>query len=176
MYTSKDWEGVVDKFWDAQKAVFHMPAKSTSAGSHIHIAPGLRQRWSLEQLKNIAVGVACFERYIREILPASRRDNKYCPGNTTKSDRLRGYYSDADGWRPLLSALRTMNRAEVISLMQSDRNVLWNFRPAADDGIGTIEFRGGRHLRGPARTKWWISFAVAYIHFLLQQVGEAYCP
>ena len=57
-------------------------------------------------------------------------------------------------------------------LMQMERKVLWNFKPAANDGTGTIEFRGGRHLRGPVRTKRWIAFAVSCVHFLLEMVSR----
>lgn len=36
-------------------------------------------------------------------------------------------------------------------------------------GSGTIEFRGGRHLRGPNRTFWWITFAVCFVSLALRQ-------
>lgn len=170
-HTSKDWESRIDAFWHAQNTVFHMPAKNKSCGSHVHVAPGTRQRWSLEQLRNIAVGITCYEKQVREMLPVERRDNEYCRENTSSSGRLISYYSASEGWNPLKSAVRGLSRASLISLMQNGRRVLWNFEPAAESGIGTIEFRGGRHLRGHVRTKRWIAFAVAYIHFLLEEVS-----
>jgi len=54
-------------------------------------------------------------------------------------------------------------------LMQSDRRVLWNFEHVVpgDRCTGTVEFRGGRGLRGPDRTKWWIAFVVSFIQYCI---------
>lgn len=54
--------------------------------------------------------------------------------------------------------------------MQGNRYVLWNFDNVAQDKSGTIEFRGGRFLRGEVRTKRWMAFTVAFIHAMLQLV------
>lgn len=50
----------------------------------------------------------------------------------------------------------------------SNRLITWNFLNTVQghEGnfkSGTVEFRGGRHLRGKIRTKRWIAFAVAFI-------------
>lgn len=37
---NQQWEREIALFWDAQKAVFHGPARSTACGTHIHITPG----------------------------------------------------------------------------------------------------------------------------------------
>ncbi|KAK6441238.1 hypothetical protein LTR95_002537 [Oleoguttula sp. CCFEE 5521] len=56
--------------------------------------------------------------------------------------------------------------AGIVGLMQEERYVLWNFANLLKTKK-TIEFRGGRGLRGPKRTKWWIAFVVGFIDFLL---------
>ena len=52
-----------------------------------------------------------------------------------------------------------------------DRRVLWNFEHVVPGSTGTIEFRGGRGLRGPVRTKWWIAFVIAFVNLCAPQVG-----
>jgi hypothetical protein len=65
------------------------------------------------------------------------------------------------------------NKGQICELMQgTDRGshyVLWNFQNVVG-ASGTIEFRGGRHLRGPNRSKWLITFTVAFISITLKQV------
>ncbi|KAF4957003.1 hypothetical protein FGADI_3415 [Fusarium gaditjirri] len=53
------------------------------------------------------------------------------------------------------------------NIMQNDRYVLWNFDNIVPGSSGTIEFRGGRCLRGEIRTKRWIAFTIALIQALL---------
>ncbi|KAK6433142.1 hypothetical protein LTR95_010679 [Oleoguttula sp. CCFEE 5521] len=159
-------EGEIDTFWPAHKKVFHVPEQSIDCGSHVHVSPsGIK--WSLAQLKNIAVGTVYFEALIHAMLPATRRHNSYCRKNSTSSSRLGSYISGGQqGWRNFMAAATGTNRETLIALMQSDRKVLWNFTHIVDDGIGTIEFRGGRGLRGERRSKWWIAFAVSYLNLL----------
>lgn len=71
------------------------------------------------------------------------------------------------------------NANELCSYMQAsidNRKVLWNFqntvsRPGYTTS-GTIEFRGGRHLRGKVRTLRWITFAIAFISMALGEVND----
>ncbi len=56
---------------------------------------------------------------------------------------------------------------KIFECMQKDGYVLWNLEDTTDDKCGTIEFRGGRHSRGPGRTNRWISFAVCFIALAL---------
>jgi len=51
-----------------------------------------------------------------------------------------------------------------------DRRVLWNFEHVVPGSTGTIEFRGGRGLRGPVRTKWWIAFVIAFVNLCAPQI------
>ena len=54
---------------------------------------------------------------------------------------------------------------------KKDRYVLWNFDNVVQPGgSGSVEFRGGRAFRGPVRTKRWIAFVMAFVHFCLNQV------
>ncbi|OQO15258.1 hypothetical protein B0A48_00641 [Cryoendolithus antarcticus] len=165
-HPQRNWEDEIDTFWTAYKKVFHMPEQSSNCGSHGHVSPSGR-RWSLGQLRNIAVRIVYFEALIQAMLPATRGNNSYCQKNSTSSSRLGSYISGGQqGWRNFIAAVTGANRETLVTLMQSDRKVLWTFTHIVDEGIGSIEFRGGRGLRGEIRSKWWIAFAVSYIKLL----------
>jgi hypothetical protein len=58
------------------------------------------------------------------------------------------------------------------------RRTLWNFQNLARGPTAgypptyTVEFRGGRHMRGHLRTLAWLSFAVTFIAMALQEVRQ----
>lgn len=109
--TNSDWEDQITKFWDAQKAVFKRPDGSTKCGTHVHITPGSAKKWSLPQLKRIAIGIIRYEDLIRELLISHRRtlrsstsperivrSNFYCQSNSSSrsSSRDRGSFQRED--------------------------------------------------------------------------------
>lgn len=68
-----------------------------------------------------------------------------------------------------------MNETQICRYMQGDRYVLWNFENISKPGgIGTIEFRGGRGMRGVIKTRWWIAFVVGFVHLLLTEVQSQF--
>jgi hypothetical protein len=164
-----DWAQNIDTFWDGMRAVFHMPERSDSCGSHVHVSSGSNRRFGFTQLKTIAFGIVVFERLVLALLMSNRVHNRYCQPNTAGSVRLRR----CNGSRGAIAALIAgANDAETLrDIMQDDRYVLWNFSNIVPGGSGTIEFRGGRFLRGEVRTKRWIAFTVAFIHAM----GSAVC-
>lgn len=107
------------------------------------------------------------------LLPASRYSNDFCTPNTFRSKRLRNLnerYGFQNAWfvhdaRAQIQATRSIT--ELKELMQGkgqeSRRVLWNFENLLEGGSGSLEFRGGRTLRGPARTKRWICFTLAFV-------------
>ncbi|KAI0099792.1 hypothetical protein GGR51DRAFT_384307 [Nemania sp. FL0031] len=181
--TDRNWSDDIDGFWDAMGAVFHQPIRSPKCGSHVHISPGpiapgrgqadsgtslaaARGHYSLHQLKVIAFGVVVYEPLVLLVLPASRHENLYCRPNTKSSSQLGGC-SNLQQMRQLIASARSLEQLKDI--MQADRRVIWNFENTLMGKSGTIEFRGGRGLRGRNRTKWWIAFAVSFIHFVLKE-------
>ncbi|OTB06101.1 hypothetical protein M426DRAFT_319173 [Hypoxylon sp. CI-4A] len=184
----RNWDDDIDAFWNAMGAIFHQPTGSIKCGSHVHISPGVFSagllppsryltdsrmslvgaggRYSLHELKVIAFGIAVYEPLVLLVLPASRHDNVYCRPNTKSSTRLSSCDS-LQQMRQLISSAQSVDQLKDI--MQADRRVLWNFENTLPGKSGTIEFRGGRALRGRNRTKWWISFAVSFIHFVLKE-------
>ncbi len=155
--------------WAAMRAVFHMPEKSPLCGSHIHISRGPGRSFTLSQLKTIAYGIVLYEPLVLKFLVDSRVGNDYCRPNSQNSSRLRGVPA---GSRAQLIA--AAGAAEALkTIMQDDRRVLWNFANIVPGKTGTIEFRGGRGLRGGVRTKWWIAFTVSFIHAVLTMVRPA---
>lgn len=162
-----DWENQIDVFWTAMSAVFHMPQRSNKCGSHIHISSNGATSFSLRQLKTIAYGIVLYEPLIIECLMANRTTNAYCQRNTAASTRLRS----CSGLPDIANVISGVSdRESLIQVMQDDRRVLWNFENVARGKSGTIEFRGGRCLRGPVRTKRWIAFAVALVQAILSMV------
>jgi hypothetical protein len=102
------------------------------------------------------------------MLPPTTRDHEYCRRNSVSSSRLKAYRLQQDGWHRLISVIRSSGKAEIRNLMETVRRVLWNFDNAVS-GTGTVEFRGGRYLRGSVRTKRRIAFAIAYVHLFVTQ-------
>ncbi|KAI0099790.1 putative amidoligase enzyme-domain-containing protein [Nemania sp. FL0031] len=172
--TTFDWEEEIDLFWTAWRRVFHMPKKSTKCGAHIHISPCPSKHFTMRELKDIAYGIVFYEPLVEELLPKDRRNNKYCELNTRHSSKLLSYYQDDSDLPIIWDFIFDIEFADDLrDFMQEntgdkkDRYVLWNFANIFD-GSGTIEFRGGRGLRGPVRTKRWISFVVSFIDMILK--------
>jgi len=146
-----------------------------TCGSHVHVAPKGRS-YTLPELKIIAFAIITHEHLLDAFLPKQRLDNRYCKKNSAVSARLKGFFVNGRSsvtFSAIATFLRARNeKAEVRELMQGveqgDRYVIWNF--ANINKSGTIEFRGGRHLRGPNRSNWWITFAVSFISLALNQV------
>lgn len=164
--TAADWDQEIDVFWDAMRAVFHMPQRAGTCGSHVHVSRGRNARFTLAELKTIAYGIVVYEDRVMELLMAYRQDNAYCKPNSKNSFRLQR----AGGNRVLIAnMIRSAATPEALrDIMQNSRYVLWNFDNVAANKSGTIEFRGGRFLRGEVRTKRWMTFAVAFIHAMLR--------
>ncbi len=163
-----NWEHEIDTYWAAMRAVFHMPEREDSCGSHVHVSKGPNHRFTLAQLKTIAYGIVLYEPLVMGLLMPNRVDNRFCKPNGQHADRLRQNTSHTARAQLIAGAA---NEAGLRDIMQNnDRYVLWNFSNTVPDKSGTIEFRGGRGLRGEVRTKRWITFAVALIHALLTMV------
>ncbi|KAK8115645.1 swim zinc finger domain protein [Apiospora sp. TS-2023a] len=181
--TDRDWESEVDRFWDSMKAVFHMPVRSPKCGSHVHISPASRE-FTLSEVKRLAFGVLFYETATIPILPRERRDHEYCVRNSERSPDLKRLLLETNGLNEngLNAVASRINKAksnqDIIDLMQGDekdnRRVLWNFANLREGGSGSVEFRGGRGLRGPVRTKRWIAFAVAFVHMVLDKVRKTH--
>ncbi|KAI1116789.1 putative amidoligase enzyme-domain-containing protein [Nemania sp. NC0429] len=161
----QNWEGDIDTFWSAMRAVFHMPERSSRCGSHIHMSRSRGKRFSLSQLKTIAYGIVIYEPLIVHLLMPNRAHNEYCQLNTENSSQLTMCGSS---WPAIARLIKSATSAEVLrDIMQDNRYVLWNFDNIVSGRSGTIEFRGGRCLRGEIRTKRWIAFTIAIIHAIL---------
>lgn len=199
LQTNSPWHTEIDAFWSAQAAVFHMPDISTRAGTHIHITPAPARQWSTDQVRKIAYGIVHYEDLIQKMLPAHRRtdvsthdptrvgppisltghrlEHHYCIANSRSSSNLNRYFHHSGDsaqsrmikLRCLDNSLQCMDKKQIVRHMQGDRYVLWNFQNI-NNSKGTIEFRGGRGVRGVNRTRWWIAFVVGFIHYLLTEV------
>jgi hypothetical protein len=177
MSTDEVWEEEIGLFWNAVGRVFHVPDSPDVCGTHIHVSPKPRKRFSLRKLKAIAFGVIFFEPLAEKLLPPSRQQNKYCKPNTKHSSDLLACYDD-ENLRLIREQIQDLDSAEEVrdymqyrSGTNRDRYVLWNFDNTLPGKSGTVEFRGGPRLRDPKQTNGWISFVVAFVHLCLQMVG-----
>lgn len=170
-----DWEEELDLFWEAMRIVFQ-PTQNKTCGSHVHITPQIKI-FTVEQLKSIAFAIITQEHLIRALLPAERDGSKYCKMNSKVSSVLKHYVQNGKN-KAVFEQIRTYvkqctTKEHILHLMQGSedgsRYVIWNFKNIVARS-NTIEFRGGRHLRGPVRTKWWIAFPIAFISMALRQV------
>ncbi|KAI9716674.1 MAG: hypothetical protein M1812_005212 [Candelaria pacifica] len=162
----------IDPFWKVTRKIFNIQ-KNTSCGAHIHVGLSGRdpnRRYQLAELMKVAYAVATQEKFILQILPQERVDNDYCRPSSFRSEELKldledepDIHSEWPFSRIAKALLRMKNREALIEYMQAgSRYVLWNFKNVVGRS-GTVEFRGGRHLRGPVRTKRWIAFTVSFV-------------
>lgn len=162
------------------RAVFHIPRRVLRCGSHVHVSPG-RGSFYLKELQAIAFAVVFYDEQVQQVLPQSRRNYHYCVPNNKHSQYLKG--KSISEVAALINAVK--NKEKLVEIVQglskTDRPVLWNFHNVTrmpfteEPAIGTVEFRGGRCLRGPVRTKRWISFAVAFMILAIQEVCRTKC-
>lgn len=171
--SSTSWETKIEKFWRVLRKMFEV--EKSNCGTHIHIAP-IGRNYTLKEAKTIAFACCYYERYIISCLPEERRNHEYCRRNTQVATKM-GQLYEARTSRSLVqiaSDLNTLSRFEdLITYMQGDnRRVLWNFHNLCYNSKGTIEFRGGRHLRGPIRSMAWITFAQVFVLMALDEVSH----
>ena len=187
----QNWEVDIDSFWAAYDNVFEIPQTSELPGFHIHVSPGPSHvsgsgAYTLNECKAIAFGCVVFDHFVYQMLPLTRRENGYCTANTLQSRFLKN-----QSIKSIIQQLENVqSKNHLITIMQGDnpktqRYVLWNFvniAPKTGEALGTesgtIEFRGGRGMRGEVRTKRWIAFAIAFIDLCLTKVcqcRQSYC-
>ena len=180
MKTDENWEEHIKLFWEAMSKVFKPVEKDISCGSHIHVAP-IGRRWTLDELKKIAFAVCIYETYVCAVLPSERRNNQHCERNSKIGTRMGNTLRQrtSASLRTIANEIKAKaNANDLCAYMQAsidNRKVLWNFqntlnRPGYTTS-GTVEFRGGRHLRGKVRTLRWITFAIAFISMALGEVS-----
>lgn len=161
--SSTAWQDDIELFWQATRKMFRVQ-RNESCGSHVHVAPTGR-KYTLGELKYVAFAVVCYEANLMTMLPRVRQNHPYCQMNTRASAQL------ANGIRigSVRNDIRSLTTYQaVVQYMQGDtRTCLWNFRNVT--GSGTVEFRGGRHLRGANRTYAWVTLAVAFIGLALEE-------
>lgn len=182
MKSSHRWEDTVAKFWEVMADLFDIK-KNLTCGTHIHVAPW-QARFTLQQAQTIAFACCYWEPYVVSFLPVERRDYGYCQRNTALASRMGYLYrkETPSAWKTIAHEIkRTNNFEELCTYMQggmgSDhRKVLWNFQNLCNE-TGTIEFRGGRHMRGPNRTLRWVTFTIVFVLMALETVSfpPGYC-
>jgi hypothetical protein len=174
----ENWEEQVAALWHVVKDNFKV-YKNETAGTHVHVAP-IDRSFKLCEMKAIAFACCYYEPYILSILPYERRNHRYCNRNSNvvqpMGDLVRA--QSVCGVWTLREEINSLESVEQVceflqgGMKKEHRYVLWNFQNLARR-TGTIEFRGGRHLRGPVKTMWWITFVVVFVSMAIDQVGRA---
>jgi hypothetical protein len=178
LHITNEWEKELTLFWAAIRKVFKV-MENYSCGSHIHVAP-VGRKYTLAELKTIAFAIVTHEHFVKSMLPSARRDNRYCNLNSEVSPQLKALLQNgknATVFKTIGERIKSMqNSNQIMELMQGTsqgaRYVVWNFKNIASGRSGTIEFRGGRHLRGPNRSFWWITFTIVFISLALKKVSD----
>ena len=178
MKSSDDWDHKVKNFWLAVRLLFR-PQINKTAGTHIHVAPW-KKKFTLKQAQTIAFACCYYEPYIISFLPRERRDNKYCRRNTRVPGRMGSLYNrkTSTAIAQIASDIKKKTSAKAIvdyiqgGVTSQHRYVLWNFQGLLRPTTGTIEFRGGRHMRGQNLTRRWIAFVIIFTLFALSEVRE----
>ncbi|KAK5457171.1 hypothetical protein LTS15_004952 [Exophiala xenobiotica] len=170
--TAYNWEDEIDFFWTSWGEVFKLPRRSAKCGSHIHVSPGPDKCFTLMELKKIACGIIYYADNLTDMLPQSRRNNQYCQMNWEVLGIGWGNCDSEDMRQAMKTIWEIDDKGRLKNFMQDDRYVLWNFEHVAPTDTcnscsGTVEFRGGRGLRGPNRTKWWIAFVLSFIQLCI---------
>ena len=169
------WYHELSAFFQAVTQVMFLEYNE-SCGCHIHMS-SWNGKFSLSQLKKIAYAVVVFEKHVFEILPESRRRNKYCKPNTTESSQLQAIFKNGrnrDSFEELADRLDddVNSLADLKALMHDARSdsryVLWNFNNICT--TGTVEFRGGPQIRNESWTIAWAVFALAFIKLAISEV------
>jgi hypothetical protein len=178
------WEHKIKLFWEALRSEFEVQ-KDPLCGSHIHIAP-IGRKYTLGEVKQIAFAVCYYEPYVVSILPRERRDNGYCLRNSNVAPRMGSLFKQRspEAWKTIAKDIKGKSTPEQVCIYLQDgvdrdhRFVLWNFQNLVAPVVnarppsGTIEFRGGRHLRGKVRTIRWITFVIVFISMALREVSS----
>ena len=167
------WRGQIDLFWKVTWNIFYV-TRNTSCGTHVHVSP-LHRNYDFIELKRIAYAAVAWGPLVEEILPVDRRGNPYCEQPAVLSEALSSDLDDGGSRNdPLYSVRRKIRRMKtpqrLFKYMQNEKRfALWNFKNAVPDtGTGSIEFRGGAHMRGNTGTKELIGFVVSFISLALQ--------
>jgi hypothetical protein len=179
LQTIQDWRGSINSLWSEIERIFRVKQGKTCCGSHVHISP-VGRNFTISELKKIAKFVLMMEEHIFNLLPQTRRHHRFCELNTFVSPRLKGLKargkSGAVYGEFCLAVGNCRNEQELCHLMQegysTSQRTLWNFNNTFADGKGTVEFRGGRHLQGPERTKAWITLALSLVHLAIYKVSS----
>ena len=175
MRSTQRWQRTIRRLWQVVESLFIIE-RNFSASSHIHVAP-IGRRFTLRQLKTIGFAIAFYEPLVLNCLANERRGNRYCIPNSRASSALAMSIRSQRPGQAVAAFQAVQSRTQLRDLMQGgERTVLWNFlNTVGHDASGTIEFRGGRHLRGRRRSCWWIAFVLAFVSMALEDVRN-FCP
>lgn len=161
------WEKQVDGFWYSYSKIFRPADRNERCGSHVHISKA--GGFDLSELKRIAWFTVYHERAILGLLTAQRRFHPYARPNTDVSNKLRGLALR----KMALMIDQAVSPEELITIIQGpnyeDRRAIWNFANIIK-ASQSVEFRGGPSLHDVLPTKWWISFAVGFVHLAISKV------
>ena len=136
----------------------------------------------MKDAKDIAFAIVLYEDFVHAILPRSRKENKYCPRNSKSEgsglqERAESGMTAASVWDAKVDIIGISSLNRLISYMQNDRYVLWNFQNIypRDGSVAcshTLEFRGASQFLNTQTTLRWIAFAVAFINLALEEVSQ----
>ena len=181
--STDDWILKIERFWRAVDSFLNVEI-DYRCGTHVHVSPsgrytGWDKRFTMEELRQVAYFVATTETWVEQILPSERVDNFYCQSNSSRINEQWSTYGHSWASHPrelrvVCDSLREANNPQKLCwvMQRGSRYCLWNFENTIPPNKGTIEFRGGRHVRGKVMTIRWTVFAIVFVALAIEKVGR----
>jgi len=143
-----------------------------SCGFHIHVSLASGS-YTLDQLRRVAKAVVFWGSCTARCAPPSRQDfvQDFCKSNVVHSDvpvnRDFVKYGPLRFLKYVFDKIDKADRDEVIRLVCPDKYRAWNFMPAREGGLGSIEHRRPPGVTDAVRSKHWIAFTLSFVEMAL---------
>ncbi|KAF3930174.1 hypothetical protein ABW19_dt0210377 [Dactylella cylindrospora] len=135
-----------------------------SCGFHVHFATV--PKWEFEDLKSLSKAIICFDPLIDALLPAVRRESKYCQSVIFNPQIIPILQKVREG-RGYDYAFKNIDKMPNISslvfLISPSRYTAWNFRKIVEASHeGTVEFRRPPGVDNASDAIQWICFVHSF--------------
>ena len=136
---SGEWRKNLEVHWDTVSQILTLTIDDMCA-THVHISPAIGERWTLEQLKQLAKAIIYFNDALNAIYAPSRRNHDFTLSN--KKDNYKLNKLEFPACCKLIDSCASC--PELTILMQTNssktqaRDYAWNFENTAKEEIGTI--------------------------------------
>lgn len=178
LQSNGQWRTAMETFWATIDRSFKV-RRDASMGFHIHLSPPSK-KYTDDEVLQFAKAVTFWEPLIADLAPPSAREpfRRHCSSNIASregaDEQLRYILNGPvkkDGYSRLFDYMATLDRDELIKFVASSKRLAFNFKPAAEGGLGSIEFRRPPGVWNLRSTTHWISFAIGFWGLAMEFFG-----